>query len=703
MSNLPDNLRRWIEDSVADEAKRLRRTEFLKSEYASPVWNCFFLDGLEFKIDWRVRLADGTFLTDVKNFELWDEFRMFLCAQEYAEENKGRDRFGITVYNNVRCGMRVIDYLLLNDATLKLHQNALSALTAPDVTRMLAKLADSGAVADIYDWNERLRAYLREQSATITWDDICRIVKRNKRIVDIEFDSDEQELNLSGPELLYSRFWLFREGLYVHGSSGLEYSMKPDMVRLSALLYSGSIAATVRRRVPPELCWGRKETYACEYPRAPVQAVPYEDNQPASLAVLRMYIRVARRLRDVAAVGKVIPKAALQELTAARPELLIAQIKTGHYLIPSVADVNFAFEKAVDFFKSEVKPIFSSFLSVARAACSAGIGWRKFLTPSQIKKAVGKKTRRTGVSTWSVARAFGKAWPGFISQNERRPASMFFKSFRNNEGLLELVHVAMGACLFIVGAVSGRRQGELKDLDPATCINAEQRTLKFELRKTGYKGRRQVVERPIPKLAIEVIARIKEFHEELSAIDGMPKIKGIFATFSDDGECTLSHSSMNRLLDRFCDYIEMPLNEWGQRKYLRQHQLRRFFVTTYFMRRSGTLDALSWYLGHVTYKQVDAYIDFDFSVEERERAQVHVAVEALKTTEKSPFERLREVIESKFGSSSVVVDDSDAVEMFLYSTRHESEGRVIDEVLKFPGGKQLALHVVPGGQVEQAE
>ncbi|MFP3740920.1 hypothetical protein, partial [Burkholderia sp. SIMBA_019] len=82
--------------------------------------------------------------------------------------------------------------------------------------------------------------------------------------------------------------------------------------------------------------------------------------------------------------------------------------------------------------------------------------------------------------------------------------------------------------------------------------------------------------------------------------------------------------------------------------------------------------------------------------------QVHVAVEALKTTEKSPFERLREVIESKFGSSSVVVDDSDAVEMFLYSTRHESEGRVIDEVLKFPGGKQLALHVVPGGQVEQA-
>ncbi|MFL9966215.1 hypothetical protein PQR02_35490 [Paraburkholderia sediminicola] len=697
MSNLPDSIRQWIEDSVVDKANRLRCTQFLKSEYTSPIWDCFFPEGRKFQIDWRVRLADGSLLTDPKNFELWDEFRMFLCAQEYAEESKSRDRFGITVYNNVRCAMRVIDYLLLNDATLNLHLYALSALTASDMKRMLAKFAGSGAVADIYDWNKRLSDYLRKQSETITWEDICQTVKRNRRIVDIELHTDEQELPLNEQELIYSRLWLFREGLYVRGSSGLEYSVKPDMVELSSRLYSETIAGTVKRRVPPELCWARKETYECEYPRAPVQASPHENNQPASVAMLRMYFRVARRLRDVAGVGKVIPRAALQELTGASPELYIAQILTGHYVIPGVADVNFAFERAVDFFKNEVEHIFSSFLSVARAKCGDSVGWRKFLTPSKIKKFIGKKTRKKGVSVWSVARDFGKAWPGFISQNERRPASMFFKSFRNNEGLLELLHVAIGACLFIVGAVSGRRQGELKDLDPATCINPKQRLLKFANRKTGYKGHRQVIERPISKLAIDVISCIKDFHEKLSAIDGMPKMKGIFATFSDDGECILSHSSMNRLLDRFCDYIEMPLNEAGQRKYLRQHQLRRFFVTSYFMRRSGTLDALSWYLGHVNYKQVDAYIDFDFSIEERERALVHVAVEALKALNNSPFERLRAVIKSKFGSSSVVVDESEAVEMFLYSTRHENDGRIIDEVLKFPGERELALHVVPGG------
>ncbi|MBF3537085.1 site-specific integrase [Burkholderia pseudomallei] len=693
MSNLPDDIRRWIEDSVVDKANRLRRTQFLKSEYAAPIWECYFPEGREFKIDWRVRLADGSLLTDSKNLELWDEFRMFLCAQEYTDNNKTKDKFGVTVYYNVRCAMRVIDYLLLNDATLKLHRHALKALTASDVKRMLAKFTVSGAVADIYDWNKRLSDYLREQSKTITWDDICRAVKRNRKIVDIEFDAGEQQLSLSEREIIYSRLWLCREGLAVRGSSGLEYSMKPNMTELSSRIFSETIAAAVKRSVLLELCWARKESYACEYPRAPVQAAPYEDNQPASIAILRLYFRVARRLRDVAAVGKIIPQAALRELTQARPELYISQILSGNYVIPSVEDVNFAFGKAVEFFKNDAEHIFSSFVSVARAKCSGRDGWRRFLTSSRVKVLVEKETLEKGVGVWSVARDFARAWPGSINQNGRLPASMFFESIRRNEGLLELVHIAIGACLFIVGAITGRRQGELKDLDSETCIDLENRLLKFSNRKTGYRGHRQIIERPIPKLVVDVISRIKKFHEDLSAIKGMPKIKGIFATFSDDGECVLSHASMNRLLDRLCDYIEMPLNESGQRKYLRQHQLRRLFVTTYFMRRSGTLDALSWYLGHVSFKQVDAYIDFDFSVEERERVQVHVAVEALKVSKSSPFERLRAVIESKFGSTSVVVDESEAVKMFLYSKRHEGDGQIIDEVLKFSGGRELALHI----------
>lgn len=694
MSNLPDDIRRWIEDSVVDKANRLRRAQFLKSEYKSPIWNCYFSKGYEFEIDWQVRLADGSLLTDKKNQELWDEFRMFLCAQEHHDNNNTKEKFGVTVYQNVRCAMRVIDYFLLNDATLKLHRHALSAITASDVERMLAKFAASGSFADIYDWDKRLSDYLREQLTTITWEDICRAVKKNRKIVEIEFDANEKKLTLSEQEIIYSRLWLYREGLAVRGSSGLEYSMKPDMKALSSRIFSENIAAAVKRSLPQELCWAQKDSYACEYPRAPVQAAPYEDSQPASIGVLRMYFRVARRLRDIASVGKVIPQLALQELSRAKPELYLAKLLTGHYVIPSVADVNYAFKKAVEFFKEEVGHIFASFVSVARAKCHDRDGWRKFLTPTRIMTLVKRKTLKRGVKVWSIARNLSISWPGSINQNIRPPASRFFEGFRRNEGLLELVHIAIGACLFIVGAVTGRRQGELKDLDPATCLDVKSQLLEFSVRKTGYLGSRQIVQRPVPKLVIDVISRLKKFHEDLAAIKGTSQVKGIFATFCDDGECVLSNTSMNRLLDRFCDYIEMPLNESGQRKYIRQHQLRRFFVTTYFMRRSGTLGALSWYLGHVSFEQVDSYIDFDFAVEERERAQAHVAVEALKDSKVSPYEQLRAVIESKFGSTSVMIDESEAVEMFLHAKRHEEGGHIIDEVLKFPGGSELALHIV---------
>ncbi|WP_175939202.1 site-specific integrase [Caballeronia sp. BCC1704] len=694
MSNLPADIQKWIDEDIAEKAKRLRRARFLKSSYESPVWTCFFEDRHEFQIDWQVRLNDGSLLTDPKNDELWDECRMFLCAQEHAEENKGREKAGRSTYYNVRSAMRIIDYFLLNGETLRIHRFALNALTASDVKRMLSTLAASGAAADIYNWRERLGDYLRGESASVTWDDVCSAMKRSPNIASIDLNADERELNLSDRELIYARIWIHREGLCVSESSGAPYSIKPNTVALSSRIYKNTIAGAVRRKMLEELCWAPKETYTCEYPRASVQAAPYEDDQPASIATLRLYLRVVRRLRHVADAGKGIPRAALRELTDASAELYLAQTSTGHYVIPSTAEVNFAFARAVDFFKREVSHIFSSYVSVARAACNAKEeGWRAYATPLRIKELVKKETREIGVAVWSLARALGRSWPGLNNEKMRPSASDFFDRMRKNEGLLELLHIAIGACLFIVGAVSGRRQGELQDLVAATCLDVDNRLLVFANRKTGYLGSRQIISRPIPKLAIQVISQIRQFHKELSEIEGMPKIVGVFCSFSEDGECVLSHSSMNRLLDRFYDYIEMPLRASGERAYIRQHQLRRFFVTSYYMRRAGTLDALSWYLGHVSLKEVDAYIDFDFSVEERERVQAHVAVEALKTSSDSAYERLRAVIESRFGSACVVVDESDAVEMFLCSKRREGDGQAVDEVLSFPCGRKLALHV----------
>ncbi|WP_233799846.1 hypothetical protein [Paraburkholderia sp. HP33-1] len=699
MSDLPIDIQAWIEAQERPKAARYRQARFLKTEYKALVWKCDFGTKGSFEIDWRVTLSDGSLLTAAKNARLLDSFRVFLCVQAHPDStSQSFERADNTTYHSVRSAMWIIDYFLLNDESLKLHQHALAGLTESDIERMLSAFAASSTVEGVYDWRTRLTELLRRGIKTVGWDDICQGVKRSREIVEVRVEEGDRELELSEVEIIYARFWLRREGLARTSGSKWPYTVKPNAASIASRIFNGTIAAyATKLTVPEELCWAPKESYSVEYPRSAIRAEPADREQPRSLPSMRSHLRVARCLRLVSAMSAKIPKAALRALTAARAELLIASERVGHFLLPSPEHVKFGLEKAIEFFKKQVPHILSSYVSVIQAAFAAGEGERTFATRQRVSNLIEEKTRLFGVKVWNLSRDFAGVSRLTMKEKHRRPASQFFYALRNNEGLVELAQIALGACLFIVGALTGRRQGELQDLKSDKCVDVKQHLLVFANRKSGILGVRNIESRPIPPLVSEVIICIQNFHAELRAASAISGATNLFSTVTANGACVLSGASMNRLLDRFIDYIELPLNPDGTRSYIRQHQLRRFFVTDYYRNRGGNLATLTWYLGHTHLRQIEAYLDSDYGAYERERSQAHVAVEGLQQSQSSPYESLRDLIDGKFGTRNAVFEEADAVEDFLASKRHDPRYKIIDEVLAFRSAGTLKVHFLREG------
>ncbi|WP_157694735.1 hypothetical protein [Caballeronia fortuita] len=698
MSDLPLDIQAFIVEQERSREERYRQASFLKSEYENPVWTCDFGTKGTFEIDWRVKLSDGSILTERKR--LWDSLRMFLCVQTNPDASrKSFEKSDARSYYLVRQAMDVVDYLLLNDASLCLHSYGLNALTVSDMQRMLEAFAKSSSIRSVVDWSSRLEKTLYDGIATLTWDDICGAMSHSRKIAEVHVPDEDRELHFDEREIVFSRIWLWRERANSSGSSRWPYRVKPSSRFLCSRIFDGTIGlCKAKFSLPEELCWAPKESYVTEYPRASVQAERFDIENGRSLTTMEDFLRVVRRLRMISVKGNKVPQAALKALKDARAAKLISSPRIGHFIIPAAQHVKFALDKAVRFFKEHVPHILESYAAVVSASYAAGMPCYKFATSSNVLKHIDDRTRLLGVRVWHLA--FDTSGTGRLRDREKvRPsASIFFDALRNNEGLVELTKIAFGACLFIVGALTGRRQGELEDLISGKCIDPKMHRMTFENRKSGASGVRQSLTRPIPPLVTEVINCIQSFHKKMQLIGSFGENVKIFSSPTRFGNCVISQVAMGVLLDRFMDYIELPANNEGTRSYIRLHQLRRFFVSDYYRRRGGTLGTLSWYLGHSDPRQVDAYLDIDYGPYELERSQAHVAVESLQMYDNSPYERLRDLIEEKFGTRAAVIDEADAVEAFLISKRHDSKFRIINDVLEFKGVGTLRAHLILEGK-----
>jgi len=123
---------------------------------------------------------------------------------------------------------------------------------------------------------------------------------------------------------------------------------------------------------------------------------------------------------------------------------------------------------------------------------------------------------------------------------------------------------------------------------------------------------RQRESRPIDAIAVEMIEELRRFQKLLKRLRVIDDLTGLFATPSSLGHKGLQDCSLhlyNRHLDFACDYFESDITADGERYYVRQHQLRRFFAIMFFYTNSfGELDTLRWMLGHRDIEHVWHYL-----------------------------------------------------------------------------------------------
>lgn len=198
---------------------------------------------------------------------------------------------------------------------------------------------------------------------------------------------------------------------------------------------------------------------------------------------------------------------------------------------------------------------------------------------------------------------------------------------RECPSLNDAMQVLVGAVIVLLGMLKPIRESEVLSL-PRHCIKfvkGDGYWIEHELRKAGIFTKAPTIERPIPWIAAKGISGLITLGDYVAAAT---KSKDIYATESllflpeflkaatFTGRLT-SPATMSLFLNRFCDYVDIPTDEYGRRWYVRIQEMRKsFLITLFWCFRFASLDAARWMAGHAGIEELYAYIQANFPGDE---------------------------------------------------------------------------------------
>ena len=583
---------------LTDRQQEYRSASFLRCDFDSPVWDCE-INKVRFTLDWRIHLPGGSRLTDVRHLMLLTIFKCWLCVQDHPDTSMRFMLAEVTKQRRLQRTLQLIDYFLIHAESLNLVTHGLELLTENDVRSLVSRLAaNSSAAVSVYDWPGRLDAYLRRCSAAIC-DAELDIALAGQPELALAFN-EEPLTSLAGIDLIRARAWLWANDMYRPAGSHLPFAWGPDTVRIANDIYANTVWGTrTYKPVPRELLLFPADTAPTEMPRAPVRT---QDDERMSIEQLRPNLARLRSLTYLKRIHLPIPVTAL---SAVKDKSVIGSLKILGRFRTLPQDVVFkALRCAIEFFLGHGSALIDAYLDVARRwvgdgkRCSLGT-FASRLDYSQVGTA---GFRVLGVTRWEIKR---------LSNGTIRnvPNSKYFSEFRANAGLLDLMRVLCGCVHICIGTLMARRGGELEELG-VDCLDTTRTRLIFHNRKSGIGGKREKIARPIPPIAVEMIEETQRMRRELVGMGALAESGALLAYPSaQSGEMIYGTEALFRSLDLFCDYFEMPLDEFGRRYYIRQHQLRRFFAMLFFWGNSfGGMETLRWFLGQTDVEHLYRYI-----------------------------------------------------------------------------------------------
>lgn len=279
-----------------------------------------------------------------------------------------------------------------------------------------------------------------------------------------------------------------------------------------------------------------------------------------------------------------------------------------------------------------------------------------------------------------------------------------FKKRRKNKDLFFLYNVLQGALQIIVGSTMARRMGELIELDPFRAITPEginpesspnqDFNLIFDNRKSGLAFGddilREQLSRPILNSIATIIYKWQEFNKKLNQKGLLKKLKkiGLFSSVSHRS-VAIKESNTESFVDNlnaFCDYFEMRtyVDEHGvtRRLYIRQHQLRRFFAMVFYWAYGyEASETLRYFLAHTDVEHLESYVVEETSGEVLRGVQAERLIDGIKNQDVSEVGELEVILKNKFGLNSLE-----------YRTYKEINEDIQDEVIKLDCTHK---HVIP--------
>lgn len=667
----------FIEPSIA-----LRQADWLLSNFDDNYWEYNFGFKKPKAINWDVQLDDGSRLIDPKNKEILDGFKYYLTGATNAPRTSAPTT-SVADFNRT---LQIVDFLLLNSKNFQLARYGLAGLGRDALKLILSEVCSSKFTAEaVYGWSKRLSLYCLNLTLQTKAADIDAALTKLPSLKNITPDQIENNtLDIPLEMIPRIRAALYLNGMYRHSEKGYT----ANSVTISKIIYRDTLKGRFENKPIAEILSVKEDNYFTRE-LLPISVTTGKE-EAIGVSDFYVYRRTLYSLGTLHEVG--LPAPSVDDLDAAKKFMLKTSEKGRFRTLPSHV-VFGAVRNAIEFHIKHGKKLIDGMCKVALHCKLKSIPTSE-LEDNLVRHIIGEDLRKFGVEGLGLSRrVIGTGY----HEPTKASISEYYLDLRGNKGLIELVKVYIGSAQIVIGALMGRRVGELQELHASNCLDVSEQWLVFHNRKSTQNlfGIRQVEVRPIEPIAVQMIKNLVRMQKILKRLGHIDELMEIFCSPSVNGDLSLANTkayNYNQNLDFFCDYFETETNEEGNRYYIRQHQLRRFFAMLFFYSSSfGGLETLQWMLGHTDIEHVWHYITEAMDGATLTGAKVQYVAEALHSGHIESFENLAALMAARYGTEDFSVVDTNDLEDYLSDLMDEGAITIEPEFLEDDDGQSFRV------------
>lgn len=661
---------------------------WLQTDFDNCVWQIQTSQKKPISLDWRVPLWNESLLTAPENLVLLNSFKHLMIIATDGAHGEFCSHSPKTKNIRLRCCMRAIDYLLIHARELGLLEYGLAALDTDAIKGILDKIASAPNSEDsIYDWHNRVSNFCKNMLNNVSEHDINEMLIRYPAMVTVNEDQLEgsKKLDISEKEIPKIRAALMKLGFFRRANG---HALAVNTCKLSEHIYTDTLRgkSTQKPALHSLTFYPDEPTHYREYPPVIVTTGTAEQLQTDYYAYYRNFFSCISILEtlslptpvDIEMIENYIPP-------VARP----ARFRS----VPST-NLLALIRKSLEFHIAHGRKILNGFIRTA-AHCHKRNIPMFHLSNEDFLKIIGTELQQLGVKTLGLSN-FQKASGGW--NKVRKPGKKtYYDCLRANHGLIELVHIYIGAIEIIVGTIMARRMDELTTIESKNCLDKSKTWLKFNMAKStrGAFGLRQIELRPIDGIAVEMIEELIRFQKLLNHFGVIDELTNLFSSPLITGRHGLnkvSHYLYNRHLDFACDYFESEVTAAGQRYYIRQHQLRRFFAIMFFYTNTfGDLDTLRWMLGHRDIEHVWRYLTECLTSKDIQGASARYFADLAKLDRLENYQNLQDILFARFGTTKFNLINEEHIEEYIAGMLEEGKACVEPYFFNDENGKSMRV------------